>query len=63
MKAKIMEFLHDHYKKSGHPYVSVAALKCHLGVMPTNELNELFRENKITVHPGINSKLLKINQS
>ena len=63
MKERIMEFLQSHYKKTGHPYVSVTALKLHLGVMPSNELNELFKENKITVHPGINSKLLKINQS
>jgi hypothetical protein len=60
MKDKIMEYLQSHYEKTKWPLVKLPDLTNHLNCYPAKELNELFIDNKISVHPGINSTLIKL---
>lgn len=60
MKDKIMSYLQDRYNTTRFPYLKVSDLTYHLKCYPRKELNELFLEGKITVHPGINSSVIKL---
>ena len=62
MKVKdlIINFLTECYESTGWPYIYTARVTNHFGFIPKNDLNELYKENRIEVHDGIQGKLLKL---
>jgi len=59
-KEKILDFMTEIYESSGWPYVAVSAITNLVGYYPKNELNQLYKEGKITVHESAKGKLAKL---
>lgn len=61
-KAKIISALEEqHNKTGGHCGLYVSSFKGELSQIKET-LNQLYQENKITVHDGIHGKLIKYKQ-
>lgn len=57
----ILGFLEERYKETGWHFVTEIEIKEKFGELPKRELNELYLQGKITVHPTIHSyKTIKL---
>lgn len=57
----VLKFLHERKKETGWHYISEPVIRKKFGELPKDELNELYRQGKITVHPTVHSyKTIKL---
>ena len=57
----ILIFLQERYEETGWHYITETEIKERFGNLPKDELNELYKQGKITVHPTIHSyKTIKL---
>lgn len=51
----VLKFLHERYKKTGWCYITEIEVIKKFEELPKQELNELYKQGKITVHPTIHN--------
>ena len=61
MKDQIISYMQEKYNKTKWPYMYVSEICYHLGQYPKNELNQMYQNEIITIHPGIRGQLIKLN--
>ena len=60
----VLEFLEGRYKETGWHFITELEIKEKFGKLPKRELNELYKQGKITVHPTIHEyKTIKLKIS
>lgn len=59
-KDNIFEFITMKFKTTGWNFTRISEIFNHVGYLPKQELNDLYKEGKISVHDGIQGKLIKL---